>query len=64
VLIAGTWLGNDRQSSGTPPQMNDQREFSNGEIAPAKPVLSAKTCTIMVKKGKLAIFLLVYLLKL
>jgi solute carrier family 66 (lysosomal lysine-arginine transporter), member 1 len=42
VPVAGIRLGNNRQSSRTPPQMNDQREFPNGEIAPVKPIPSAK----------------------
>ncbi|GJN37902.1 hypothetical protein PR202_gb26902 [Eleusine coracana subsp. coracana] len=42
VPASGTWLGNNRQSSRTPPQMNDQRDYLSGEIAPAKPVPSAK----------------------
>ncbi|TVU22588.1 hypothetical protein EJB05_32298 [Eragrostis curvula] len=42
VPIAGTWLGNNRQSSRTPPHRNDQRECLSGEIAPAQPAPSTK----------------------
>ena len=33
---AGTWLGNTRQSSRTPPQTNGHREPLIGEIATAQ----------------------------
>ncbi|XP_062208167.1 uncharacterized protein LOC133909647 isoform X2 [Phragmites australis] len=36
VPIAGTWLGNNRQSSRSPPQTNNQRESLIGEIASAQ----------------------------
>ncbi|KAL6626434.1 hypothetical protein ACP70R_030160 [Stipagrostis hirtigluma subsp. patula] len=43
VPTAGTWLGNNRQWSRTPPQTNDQREYSIGEFASAQSAPSTTT---------------------
>ena len=39
--IAGTWLGNNRQTTGASPQTNDQGE--SGEFAPAQSAPASMT---------------------
>jgi solute carrier family 66 (lysosomal lysine-arginine transporter), member 1 len=43
VPTAGTWLGNSRQSSKTPPQTNGQSEPLIGEITTAQSASPTRT---------------------
>jgi hypothetical protein len=65
VPTAGTWLGNSRQSSRTPPQMNGQSEPLIGEITTAQsasPTRTKNTLSVVPWLGLLFSMCLLHLL--